>query len=103
MKDLKCPYCGEDLEVCHDDGDGYEQDVLHEMECGNCEKSFVFYTNISFSYEPFKADCLNDGRHVYKPTITYPKEATRMRCNMCDEERQPTEDEWKEIYKNTKK
>ena len=48
-------------------------------------------------FYPEKADCLNDGKHDYEATITCPKNATRMRCTMCDDERQPTEDEWKVI------
>ena len=97
--DLECPYCEEELEICHDDGFGYEDGVKHQMECGHCDKSFVFYTSISFYYEPEKADCLNDGKHDYKPTRTYPKEFTEMECSMCGEGRKPTELEWKEILK----
>ena len=63
MSDLECPYCGAENEVCHDDGAGYAEDEAHEMECGECEKSFTFQTHISFSYHPEKADCLNDGNH----------------------------------------
>lgn len=100
MKDLECPYCGEELEICHDDGFGYTEDELHQMECGNCEKSFVFNTSISFSYYPEKADCLNDGKHDYEATITAPKIATRMRCTMCDDERQPTKEEMKIILES---
>lgn len=64
--DLECPYCNKELEVCHDDGQGYEENVLHQMECEHCNKNFVFTTSISFYYEPEKADCLNDGIHKWK-------------------------------------
>jgi hypothetical protein len=97
--DLECPYCEVELEICHDDGFGYEEGVKHQMECGHCGKTFVFETSISFYYEPEKADCLNDGNHDYKPTRTYPKEFTEMKCSMCDDKRKPTEIEWKEILK----
>jgi len=103
MSDLECPYCGVDLEVCHDDGEGYEEDILHEMECHVCEKSFIFTTAIIFYYKPKKADCLNDGKHIFKPTNTFPKECTRMECETCGEQRQPTPEEWKLIlHKPTK-
>lgn len=92
--DLECPYCGKGLEVCHDDGQGYAEGVKHQMECGHCNKSFVFETSISFYYEPEKADCLNDGNHKYKPTNTYPKEFTKMECVMCGTQRNPTDDEF---------
>ena len=97
MYDLECPYCKAELDVCHDDGEGYAEDELHEMQCRECEKSFVFNTSISFYYSPKKADCLNDGKHVFKQTSTFPKECTRMACTMCNEERQPTPEEWKKI------
>lgn len=34
--DLNCPYCDKELEVCHDDGFGYEEGVKHQMECSGC-------------------------------------------------------------------
>lgn len=95
--DLECPYCGEGLEVCHDDGQGYDQDRLHEMSCSNCDKNFVFTTSISYYYEPYKADCLNGSPHNYKATMTYPREFTKMRCTMCEDERRPTDEEMKAI------
>jgi hypothetical protein len=95
MKDLECPYCEMELEICHDDGFGYEEGVKHQMECPHCGKSFVFETSVSFYYEPEKADCLNDGNHNYKKTCTYPKEFSRMKCTMCDDERELTDEEKK--------
>ena len=95
--DMECPYCGEGQEVCHDDGEGYDEDVLHEHECSKCGKSFTFSTTIIFYYESHKADCLNDGNHDYQPTKTYPKECTRMECTTCDARRQPTPEEWVKI------
>ena len=91
--DIECPYCEKELDICHDDGFDYNEDELHQMECPHCEKSFVFRTSISFYYEPEKADCLNDGKHDYQLTHTAPKEFSKMRCSMCDDERELTEDE----------
>ncbi len=100
MKDVNCPYCDSPQEINHDDGYGYEEDCTHQQECGDCGKTFTFTTSISFDYEAEKADCLNEhGHHKYKLTITYPKKCTRMRCETCDHERQPTETEWKDILK----
>lgn len=84
--DMKCPYCGADNEVCHDDGFGYEEDLRHETECGSCGKNFVFSTYISFSYEAFPADCLNGKPHRLKKTNTFPPEFARMACEDCDYE-----------------
>ncbi len=99
MSDLDCPYCGHENEVCHDDGFGYDQDYLHEMECCKCEKYFTFTTTIHFSYEPYKADCLNGGVHQWKRSRTYPYEFTRMDCVDCEETRKLTEKEWVELEK----
>ena len=97
MSDIKCPYCDHEQEVCHDDGQGYEEDRLHEMDCFECEKTFTFTTMISFDYEPSKADCLNGGEHNYKPTRTIPKAFTRMSCSECEGKRELTEAEKKEF------
>jgi hypothetical protein len=91
--DLECPYCEKELEVCHDDGFGYEEGVKHQMECGHCDKQFVFETSISFYYEPEKADCLNGNEHNYEKTRTYPEEFSEMQCTMCDDKREMTEAE----------
>jgi hypothetical protein len=91
--DLQCPYCEKELDICHDDGFGYDEGVKHQIECPHCGKSFVFETSISFYYEPAKADCLNGGNHDYQLTHTCPKEFSKMRCSMCDDKREPTDDE----------
>ena len=93
--DLECPYCGKGNEVCHDDGQGYDQSELHEMQCRDCNKFFVFKTSIFFSYEPLKADCLNDSEHNLAPSNTTPKYYTKMKCTDCDYERNPTAEEKK--------
>lgn len=93
MSDLNCPYCNAELSVCHDDGFGYEEGVNHQMECGYCEKSFVFQTSISFYYEPAKADCLNDGKHDWKKNHTQPSYFTKMECSMCGDTRELTQEE----------
>jgi len=91
--DINCPYCEKGLDINHDDGFGYEEDVTHEMECKHCGKSFVFTTSIMFYYKPEKADCLNGGEHDYKLSHTSPREYSKMRCSMCDDERELTENE----------
>ena len=100
MKDVNCPYCDANLDIDHDDGYGYEEDRLHEQECSYCEKTFTFTTYISFSYETFTADCLNGSEHIFVPTITFPKECTKMSCKTCDAERKPTESEMALIMKD---
>jgi len=91
--DIKCPYCKKELDICHDDGFGYEEEVKHQMECDHCKKLFVFETSISFYYEAERADCLNDGIHDYQLINTYPKEFSKMKCSMCGDLRKLTDDE----------
>ena len=91
--DLECPYCEKELDICHDDGFGYAEGIKHQYECPHCGKSFVFETSISIYYEPQKADCLNGGSHDYQLTHTYPKEFSKMKCSMCGDEREMSEDD----------
>ena len=93
MKDIECPYCNVGLDICHDDGYGYEEGIKHQMECPGCRKSFVFETTISFSYDAYKADCLNGKKHDYQLTNTYPEEFSKMECTMCDDRRELTSEE----------
>ena len=93
MNDMQCPYCGADQEVCHDDGQGYAEDVRHEHKCSECEQTFVFKTYISFDYEPSKADCLNGADHELAFRNSWPKERSRMGCKHCDYERMATMEE----------
>ena len=51
MSDVKCPYCGKDQEINHDDGYGYEEDEIHQQQCVSCDKTFKFTTSTSYSYE----------------------------------------------------
>jgi len=92
--DMECPYCGAEQEVCHDDGQGYAEGERHEHTCSKCEKTFVFETHISFDYTPSKADCLNGGEHSLKMSRTFPRRYSKMRCQDCSYERNPTDEEF---------
>lgn len=53
-----CPYCGEAIETCY----GYEdfpelyEEGDNEIECPECEKTFIMNTSISYYYETRKKD-----------------------------------------------
>jgi hypothetical protein len=100
--DVECPYCGKKQNIDHEDGYGYKEDELYQQQCEECDNYFTYTTIISFDYYVSKADCLNGGNHVFKSTRHYPVEYTKMRCDMCGEERNPTEEEWVEIHKSRK-
>ena len=52
-----CPYCGHAMDTCY----GYEdfpelyEEGEHEIECGECEKTFILETMVSYSYETRRA------------------------------------------------
>lgn len=94
MNKDKCPYCDTEVEICHDDGYGYEESTIHHQECHNCNKVFVYETSIVIYHNLSKAPCLNEETpHEFKRTITYPKTCSRMRCTVCEEERPCTKAE----------
>jgi hypothetical protein len=93
MSNIQCPYCGADQEVCHDDGQGYAEDVKHEQQCSECDKYFVFETTILLYYEPSKADCLNDAEHELEFRRSWPFDRSRMGCKHCAFERPATPEE----------
>ena len=100
--DLICPYCEKELDINHDDGFGYEEEVKHEIQCPHCQKKFVFETSVSFYFESEKADCLNDGKHDYKITHTHPQEFSEMKCSICGLRRELTNKERSHFKLSTK-
>ena len=93
MKDVNCPYCGAELDIDHEDGYGYEEDIVHDQQCSNCGKNFTYRTSIRCSYDVHKADCLNGGDHDWQPTHTAPECFKKMVCTQCDTERDPEPEE----------
>ena len=93
MSDVECPYCGEDQDICTDDGYGLEEDIIFNQECAECEKVFAFTTSILVMHEAVKADCLNGAEHKFQLTNTIPKEYTRMYCPVCGTTRPCTDEE----------
>jgi len=88
FNDIECPYCEAPQEINHDDGYGYTEDETFQQECGECEKTFVYRTVISFDYYPEKADCLNGAEHNYKNVVAYPDKYFKkyVRCDDCAHE-----------------
>ena len=86
---VECPYCGEDQEICHDDGYGYDEEGKYEQECSDCEKTFSFDTWIQFHHEAYKAPCLNGGLHtleVSRRWRPWNKWRDKVACRHCDHE-----------------
>ncbi len=83
MKDVKCPYCGKEQEIDHDDGYGYEENETYTQECV-CGKIFTFATYISFDYSVHKAPCLNGKSHKYKKIVRAPRVINGMEAHICE-------------------
>lgn len=53
-----CPYCGEEMETCY----GYEdfpeiyEEGEHEIECPECERTFILESSCSWYYETKKKE-----------------------------------------------
>jgi hypothetical protein len=85
----KCPYCGADIEINHDDGYGTYEDVTYQQECSKCGKIFVFTTSIVLYYRLKKAPCLNGGEHKWKDINCGNEHFVYRRiCEYCGEFRQ---------------
>ncbi len=82
-----CPYCGNENEINHDDGYGFEEDEIFEQQCAKCEKYFAYTTFTHFSYTARKAACMNGGKHRRKRTRTHPPQYARWRCVACGDEK----------------
>lgn len=92
MHDVNCPYCGEEIDIDHEDGYGYQQDTTHQQECEHCGKTFTYTTAVTFSYEVEKADCLNgEAAHFYRMSHTFPRDCAVLRCDVCHEEIRPSQ------------
>lgn len=88
-----CPYCGASVEINHDGGYGFDEEVLHQQTCGRCGKIFTYYTGVIYQYEPRKADCLNGGEHRYKQRIVTPAIFAYKECLACGDRQPSTDDE----------
>lgn len=86
--DVKCPYCGSEEEINHDDGYGYAEDRKHQQQCGECDKNFTFTTSISYYYEAEIADCLNGQPHKMKKVCSSAQDIWPdwVRCEDCGHE-----------------
>lgn len=95
--DVKCPYCYEGQEICHDDGAGYTEDETHQQECWACGKTFGYTTSIHYHYEAKVAPCMNGEPHELVKSTIYPdifKDARHCRyCDYADREIDPVKRE----------
>lgn len=78
---LKCPYCGEDIDIDTDDMEEYE---VHEYQCEGCGKYSMGIASISWSYNIKKLDCKNGLEdHKYEDVLISSRGYTIRRCKVC--------------------
>ncbi len=78
MSDVKCPICGFEQEINHDDGYGFEEDERHDQFCINCEYEFEFTTSITYSYNVY---CKDDDHNLEPFGDKWPD---MYECTKCD-------------------
>ena len=83
METVECPYCGHEYEVCQDDGHATGDGKTYREQCPECEKFFALIPSISYSYEGYKADCMNGGEHDWREREQSSGFKTRL-CWSCD-------------------
>lgn len=54
--DVECPYCDKWQEICHDDGQGYDQSMTNIQECNDCGEDFKFAADFIITYEAKKLE-----------------------------------------------
>lgn len=92
-KEIACPYCEHEYDLCHDDGAFYREDERKEEQCPNCDKKYLVSSSVSWHFEAEIAECLNTGEHkwekLYPKYITdeHPSLAKKELCADCGEER----------------
>ena len=78
LSDIKCPYCGQEQEINHDDGYGYDEGEEHEQDCVECARPFKFFTSISYHYE---VHCAGEHELENDPAGSHPN---LYNCAKCD-------------------
>ena len=93
-EEIECPYCEHAYDLCHDDGAFYEDGKREEEECPNCSKLYLVNSSMHWSYEGEKAECLNDGNHMWVNCYSesniknYPALANKQECEVCGRKRE---------------
>ena len=93
--EIICPYCKKKFNL--DQNKNYQDDVKYKTQCPKCGKWFVFQLYDTDCLAT-KAPCLNGGQHDYQLIKMLPEEESKMRCSICNQERELTDEE-KEKYR----
>lgn len=94
-----CPYCD------HEESDSWEieqntSEEWFQVECGSCEKTYLFERNISVTYNTERADCANGmTEHKWENRVSAPREYSigKQQCKVCFSDREISKEEWEKI------
>lgn len=56
MSDVKCPFCGEEFDICDTPAD---ESLLHQYQCPKCNKTLMLQCSISVDWHAY----CKDGEH----------------------------------------
>lgn len=82
MKDVGCPYCEHEFDIDQCDGHCCEDGEVYEETCPKCDKIFQVVSSISWSFDSYATECLNDGNHDFQPK-KYPHPQLDMGVTVC--------------------
>ena len=80
-KDIECPNCKHDQEICHDDGYGYAEGEMHTQFCTSCDYEFKFTTYTSFTYEAY---CAKTEDHKMEQSTVNKDFYICSKCEFCE-------------------
>lgn len=79
--EIVCPYCGYQFTDSWELQGGQDTDI--PIECGRCEKSFIFSTDYHITYSSHKCDCLNGKDHQWGKVQHLWEDIYHKRCKDC--------------------
>ncbi len=75
---LICPYCG------YEETDSWELgESSDNHQCGSCDKTFVYETEVSRSFTSSLAPCRNGGEHTWTQWMDF-ETCNWRRCRICE-------------------
>lgn len=90
-KDIECPYCEHEFDICNDDGYGCDPSKLYEEECPECEKKFYFRSEVRLEYEA-QPSCRETGECQFCTNYSWDEIKKQQhkfeQCEMCGQKRE---------------
>ncbi len=81
MKNSILPYCGYQFTDSWEMQDAQDKEI--PIECGECEKTFIYSTDYSVTFSTHKCDCLNGAEHTWNKAQHLWEDIYQKRCQDC--------------------